>query len=216
VTATATSRRLGAGSGSGVVGATLVGAAAIVLLSGVASSPDSRVVKSSTRAPHASNAFSWLRPRAAPAGWVGTSIESGGAVLFHPPGWKQTPGDKGTVSFSLRDGSGLYRGYLNVTPRQGAERLAAWADFRTKRNRAEGDRRVREQMAAEGLHFAGARGSCVIDDYLSRVGDNPYTELACIASGRRYTNVLVGAALSRDWARLGPLIEQAAAALIER
>ena len=193
----------------------MLGAAFSVLLSVVSSSPGLRV-KSGTRAPRASNAFSWLRPHAAPVGWIGTSIESGGAVLFHPPGWKQTPGDKGTLSFSLRDGRGLYRGYLNVTPRQGAERLAGWADFRTTRNRAEGDRRVREQAAAEGLHFVAAGGSCVIDDYLSRVGSNPYTELACIASGRRYTNVFVGAALSRDWVRLGPVIERAASALIER
>jgi hypothetical protein len=199
-----------------VAAASLVGAAVILLLSGVPSSSGSRVIKSRARAASPSNAFSWLRPRAAPAGWVGTSIASGGAVLFHPPGWKQTQGDKGSVSFSLRDGTGLYRGYLNVTPRQGAERLAGWADFRTKRNRAEGDRRVREQVAAEGLHFAAASGSCVIDDYLTRVGSNPYTELACIASGRRYTNVFIGAALSRDWPRLGAVIERAASALIER
>jgi hypothetical protein len=199
-----------------VAAASLVGAAVILLLSSAPSPSRSRVAKASTPAPRPMNAFSWLRPRAAPAGWVGKSIESGGAVLFHPPGWKHTAGDKGTVSFSLRNGRGLYRGYLNLTPRQGAERLAGWADFRTMRNRAEGDRRVREQAAAESLHFAGASGSCVIDDYLSRVGSNPYTELACIASGRRYTNVFVGAALSRDWARLGPLIERAASALIER
>jgi hypothetical protein len=214
VTATATSdarRLIGA-----VTAASLVGAAAILFISGAPSSSGSRAIKAGTRDTRTADAFSWLRPRAAPAGWVGTPIESGGAVLFHPPGWKRTHGDKGTVSFSLRDGTGLYRSYLNVTPRQGAERLAGWADFRTKRNRAEGDRRVREQTAAEGLHFAAASGSCVIDDYLSRVGSNPYTELACIASGRRYTNVFVGAALSRDWARLGPLIERAASALIER
>jgi hypothetical protein len=198
-----------------VTAASLVGAAVVVLLAGARSSPGSRVVNARARARPAS-AFSWLRPRAAPAGWVGTSIESGGAVLFHPPGWSQTRGDKGTVSFSLRSRRGLYRGYLNVTPRQGAERLADWADFRTRRNRAEGDRRVRERAAAEGLQFAAASGSCVIDDYLSRVGSNPYTELACITSGRRYTDVFVGAALSRDWARLGPLIERAASALVER
>jgi hypothetical protein len=199
-----------------VVAVSLVGAAVILLLSWAPSYSGSRVVKAGTRAPRPSNAFSWLRPRPAPAGWAGTSIASGGAVLFHPPDWKEIPGDKGTVSFSLRDGRGLYRGYLNVTPRQGAERLAGWADFRTNRNRAEGDRKVREQAAAEGLSFAAASGSCVIDDYRSRVGSNLYTELACIASGRRYTNVFIGAALSRDWARLGPLIERAASALIER
>jgi hypothetical protein len=212
VTATSDARRLiGA-----VAAASLVGAAVILLLSSAPSSSGSRVAKAGTRAPRPLNAFSWLRPRAAPLGWLGASIASGGAVLFHPPDWKQIPGDKGTVSFALRDGRGLYRGNLNVTPRQGGERLAGWADFRTNRNRAEGDRRVREHVAAEGLHFAAADGSCVIDDYLSRVGSNPYTELACIASGRRYTNVFIGAALSRDWAALGPLIERAAAALIVR
>jgi hypothetical protein len=199
-----------------VTAVSLVGAAVVVFLAGARSSSGSRVVNAGARAPRPASAFSWLRPRAAPGGWVGTSIKSGGAVLFHPPGWRQTRGDKGTVSFSLRDRRGLYRGYLNVTPRQGAERLAGWADFRTRRNRAEGDRRVRERAAAEGLRFAAASGSCVIDDYLSRVGSNPYTELACITSGRRYTNVFVGAALSRDWARLGPLIERAASALVER
>jgi hypothetical protein len=212
VTATSDARRL---TGA-IAAASLVGAAVILLLSSAPSSSGSRIAKAGTRVPRPSNAFSWLRPRAAPVGWIGTSIASGGAILFHPPGWKQIPGDKGTVSFALRDGRGLYRGYLNVTPRQGAERLAGWADFRTNRNRAEGDRRVREQVGAEGLHFAAAGGSCVIDDYLSRADSNPYTEVACIASGRRYTNVFIGAALSRDWGRLGPLIERAASALIER
>ncbi|HEV2922533.1 MAG TPA: hypothetical protein VGW98_00730 [Solirubrobacteraceae bacterium] len=212
MTATSDARRL-----MGVVaGVSLVGAAAILLLSWAPSSSDSRVVKAGTQASRPANAFSWLRPRAAPAGWAGTSIASGAAVLFHPPGWRAIPGDKGTVSFSLRDGRGLYRGYLNVTPRQGAERLAGWAGFRINRNRAEGDRQVREQAAAEGLHFAAASGSCVIDAYLSRVASNPYTELACIASGRKYTNVFIGAALSRDWQELGPMIERAASALIER
>jgi hypothetical protein len=193
----------------------VIGAAAILLLSAISSSRGSRVTKTGTRAPLRTNDFSWLAPRPAPAGWVGKSIESGGAVLFHPPGWTQIHGDRGTVSFSLRDGKGLYRGYLNVTPRQGAERLARWAAFRTNRNRAEGDRLVRERAAAEGLRFANASGSCVIDEYLSRVGSNPYTELASITSGRRYTNVFIGAALTRDWPRLAPLIQRAASSLVE-
>jgi len=70
--------------------------------------------------------------------------------------------------------------------------------------------------AAEGLQFAGARGSCVIDDYLSRVGANPYRELACIVAGPRHTDVFVGATLRADWNRLGPVVERAASALIER
>jgi hypothetical protein len=215
--ATATSKPHSRSFGIVLVGAVVLGAV-LLLLSGASSSRGSRALKAGTRAPSPRplNDFSWLRPSAAPARWVGAPIESGGAILFHPPGWKPIHGDKGTVSFSLRDARGRYRGYLNVTPRQGAERLAGWAAFRTNRNRAEGDRRVRQQAAAEGLRFAGASGSCVIDSYLSRVGSNPYTELACIASGRRYTNVFIGAALSRDWPRLGPVIERAASALVER
>ena len=57
--------------------------------------------------------------------------------------------------------------------------------------------------------------SCVIDDYLSRVGSNPYREIACIAAGSRATNVFVGAALIPDWQRLGPVIERAASSLLE-
>jgi hypothetical protein len=202
----------------GIAAASLAGAAAWVFLSGASSSSGSRVARAGTRGPAARPAreFSWLRPRPAPDGWRSATIASSGATLFHPPAWRAITGDRGTVSFSLRDRRGSYRGYLNVTPRQGAERPTGWADFRTGRNRAEGDRLVRERAAGEGLRFADATGSCVVDDYLSRVGSNPYTELACIVEGRRYTNVFVGAALSRDWPRLGPVIERAASALLER
>jgi hypothetical protein len=161
-------------------------------------------------------ALSRLRPAPLPAGWTAATIASGGATLFHPAGWKPIPGDPGTVTAALRDDRGRYRGYLNLTPRQGAEQLAGWAAFRTRRNREEGDRNTHTLAAAEGLRFSAARGSCVIDDYLSRVGSHPYRELACIVAGSRYTNVFVGAALVPDWPTLGPVIERAAAALIER
>jgi hypothetical protein len=210
--ATCEARRLTAA----IAAASLVGAAVILFLSGASSSSGSRVAKTGMRDPPSNGEFSWLRPGPAPEGWGSATIESGGATLFHPPAWRVITGDKGTVSFSLRDRHGLYRGYLNVTPREGTERPTGWADFRTGRNRAEGDRLVRERAAGEGLRFADATGSCVVDDYLSRVGSNPYTELACIVEGRLYTNVFVGAALSRDWPRLGPVIERAASSLLER
>jgi hypothetical protein len=35
----------------------------------------------------------------------------------------------------------------------------------------------------------------------------------CIVAGRRATTVVVGAALPRDWARLGPLIERSISSL---
>ena len=161
-------------------------------------------------------AFAWLRPASAPAGWVGATIASGGATLFYPSSWTPIPGDRGTVTASLRDGAGRYRGYLNLTPQQGAEQLAGWAAFRTRRNSADGDQRTRTVAAGEGLRFSGAHGSCVIDEYLSRVDSNPYREVACIVAGARFTNVFVGAALVSDWPSLGPVIERAASAVIAR
>jgi hypothetical protein len=119
------------------------------------------------------------------------------------------------VTRSLRDASGFYIGYLNLTPRQGAEQLHGWASIRTAHNREEGDRQVREVAAAEGLRFRNARGSCVIDDYLSKVGGNPYREIACLVGGHRHTDVFIGAALTRDWSTLSGTLERAASALLQ-
>jgi hypothetical protein len=151
-----------------------------------------------------------------PAAWNRATISSGAATLAYPATWKAIPGDAGTVSFALRDTRGLYRGYLNLTPREGAERLTGWAAFRTTRNAGDGDRRVRVVSSSEHVAFTNAQGSCVVDDYLSRVGAHPYRELACIVAGRHSTSVFVGAALVSEWARLGPAIRRSAATLIER
>jgi hypothetical protein len=113
----------------------------------------------------------------------------------------------------LRDARGFYVGYLNATPRQGAEQLHGWASFRTEHNREEGDKQVREVAAAEGLRFRNASGSCVIDDYLTKVGGNPYREIACLVSGHRHTDVFIGAGLKRDWSTVSGSLERAASAL---
>jgi hypothetical protein len=160
-------------------------------------------------------AFSWLRPGPAPAGWQHVTTDTSEGTLFYPPGWKQIPGDKGTVTRSLRDANGFDIGYLNLTPRQGAERLHGWAAFRTGHNREEGDKQVRQAAAAERLRFRNARGSCVIDDYLSKIGANPYREIACLVTGRRHTDVFIGAALKRDWPTLSRSLERAASALLQ-
>jgi hypothetical protein len=191
----------------GVGAGLLLGGVVLAVLSSASGSPGS----------HAASGFSWARPAdRRPAGWGSATTASGSATLFHPAAWKPITGDSGTVSVAQRDRHGLYRAYLNVTPRQGTERLGGWAGFRIARNRQEGDRGVSEVAAAENLRFTGARGSCVIDDYLSRVGANPYRELACIVAGHRYTDVFVGAALRPDWNTLGSVIERAASSLIER
>jgi hypothetical protein len=196
----------------------LLGTGVASLSSIALSSPGSRVTDHGTRTAEAqvARAFSWLRAVPAPKTWTSATIASGGATLSYPSNWRPIPGDVGTVTAALRDSRGLYRGYLNVTPRQGAEQLAGWATFRAERNTQEGDRRTRVVAAAENLRLGSARGSCVVDDYLSRVGSHPYREVACIFTGRRYTNVFVGATLVRDWPTLGRVVERAASAFTER
>jgi len=196
----------------------LLGTGVASLSSIALSSPGSRVTDRGTRTAEAQSvgAFSWLRAVRSPKTWTSATIASGGATLSYPSNWKPIPGDPGTVTAALRDSRGLYRGYLNVTPRQGAEQLAGWATFRATRNTQEGDRRTRIVAAAENLRLDRALGSCVVDDYLSRVGSHPYREVACIFTGSRYTNVFVGATLVRDWPTLGRVVERAASAFTER
>ena len=51
----------------------------------------------------------------------------------------------------------------------------------------------------------------MVDDYRTDVAS--YRELACIVDGKRATTVAVGAAPPAAWARQGPLIERAIAAI---
>lgn len=102
--------------------------------------------------------------------------------------------------------------YLNVTPKQGDERLRTWPAFRLDHARDEDDA-VHADGRALGLHFVGgAAGSCVMDDYLTRVKVNHYREIACFVQGRRAASVLVAAALESDWKQAAPLLERAVSA----
>ena len=65
---------------------------------------------------------------------------------------------------------------------------------------------MRELAAREGISFAGARGSCVIDDYGSRAGEHPYREIACIVRGRRAESVLIATALRPEWPSVEPVL----------
>jgi hypothetical protein len=126
-----------------------------------------------------------------------------------PPGWRSTDGDPGTRTAISRGPSGRIAGYLNATPRQGAETAANWSAFRVAHNRDEGDRDVRLQAAATGLRFRGASGSCVLDSYRTESGAR-YREMACIVSGRS-TTVIVAAAPPQRWPAEAPTIERAIA-----
>ena len=153
-------------------------------------------------------AFGWLRPSPPPGGWQQSRLPDGAASLAYPAGWRAIRSDPGTVTAALRAGDGEIRGYLNATPQQGQETLAAWSTFRVEHNRDEGDVNVEPVASATSLRFRHAHGSCVIDTYTSSSG-HPYREIACIVAGRSATTVIVGAAPPEQWQGQGPAIEHA-------
>lgn len=161
--------------------------------------------------PAPARAFAWLRPAQPPAGWHVARLPSGAAALAYPPGWGPIPTDPGTVSAAFLGPHGRIRGYLNATPRSGAETLANWSRFRPAHNREEGDRRVVTEAAAAHLRFGAATGSCVVDRYATVSAR--YREIACIVRGARATTVVVAAARPEDWALLAPTLRRSVASL---
>ena len=154
--------------------------------------------------------FSWLRPSAAPAGWQVARIATG-ATLYYPPGWRPAPGDPGTATAVLLDPARHIGGYLNVTPRQGAEAPATWGEFRVAHNASEGDRDVKREATAAGLRFRDGRGACVRDSYTT-VSRARFVELACLVEGARAASVIVAAASPGAWSRLVPQLRRAISA----
>lgn len=177
----------------------------------VASSPVSGHAGSARTVAAAGAGFAWLVPAPAPPGWSVARLASG-ATLAYPPGWHAIHGDRGTASAALFDTAGHYLGYLNLTPRQGAESPTGWASFRVRHNRAEGDTHVAIAEARAGLRFGTARGSCVRDTYTTSAR-NRYVEIACLVLGRRASSVVVGAAPAGQWSSERSVIERAIAAL---
>jgi hypothetical protein len=156
-----------------------------------------------------SDAFSGLRPQAAPADWKLSQIPSG-AVLAYPPSWKIQHGDPGTATAALLGSDGRFLGYLNITPRQSDETLSNWGSFRLDHNRDEGDRAVERLAAATGLRFLTGHGSCVKDSYTTQTGSR-FVEIACLVAGARAESVIVGAAPPSGWAAESSTIERAIA-----
>jgi hypothetical protein len=112
---------------------------------------------------------------------------------------------------SEKDSSGRILVYLNATPKQNNERLTTWPAFRLRHNRDESDS-VRKDAHAFGLPFIGGKGSCVIDDYYSRVKVHHYREIACFVQGESTASVVVAAALQSDWTRAAAMLERAVSA----
>ncbi|HWX51697.1 MAG TPA: hypothetical protein VNY34_00300 [Solirubrobacteraceae bacterium] len=154
----------------------------------------------------ASDPFAWLRPASPPEGW-NVARTPDGAALAYPPGWTAIKTDPGTASVALRGGGGRIDGYLNVTPKQGAETLANWSRFRPQKNRTEGARNVRLLAATSNARFRSARGSCVIDAYTTSL--TRYREIACLVAGPRSSEVVVAAAPTRLWQEQSAALERA-------
>ncbi len=186
--------------------AALTAAAAIVITAAVSVLPG--------RSP--GQAFHPLAPAAAPAGWRHVTLPNGTAVLSFPPSLRQIAGDRDAVSAARLDPGGRFQLYLNATPRQGTEHLARWAAFRLSRLRSDDAASAHEDAAAEGVKFRGGTGSCIIDDYITRIGRHHYREIACLVQGRASASVIIAASPATIWAQARPLLLQAVAAYLVR
>jgi hypothetical protein len=155
--------------------------------------------------PRGQAAFGWLSPAAVPSGWrVGVTRTR--VRLAFPASWRTIQTDRGTVS-AAPAGGGAFAGYLNATPRSGAETVSDWGRFRTAHLAQEGARRIRLEADAGGLRFRAARGSCVIDSYFTTRAH--FREIACIVAGAHATTVVVAAAPVDRWALMAPVLERA-------
>ena len=159
----------------------------------------------------ASGPFAWLKPASPPSGWNVTRT-MGGAVLAYPPGWTSIKTDPRTASVALLGNGEQIDGYLNATPRQGAETLADWSRFRPQHNQEEGDRNLRVIAATTAGRFRSGRGACVIDTYTTSKAS--YEEIACLVSGHGSSSVVVAAAPTAMWARQAATLERAVSSFV--
>jgi hypothetical protein len=161
----------------------------------------------------ASGPFAWLVPSAAPAGWKQLALPAGEAVLSMPPSLHRVRSDPGSVSAAQVASNGKYLAYLNATPQEGNETVSGWPHFRVNHLREESASSVHTLAASTSLPFLGARGSCVIDVYVTRVKHHSFHEIACLVKGASKTgSVIVAAAPTSHWAQVATVLQQTVAA----
>ena len=173
--------------------------------------PQSASAASHSESRPESDSFTWLSPAAAPATWHRVTTQSGQAVLSYPPPFMPIAGDRGSASAAVKSRTGKILAYVNVTPREGDEQLKGFARFRVHLIGEDDDRDVHLDSSAGNLAFRGGTGSCVIDDYLTRVSDNHYKEIACFVVGQQASSVVVVAAANADWNHFLPLLRKCVA-----
>lgn len=184
-----------------------------VALGGLASAA---TVKPSGRQTANLAAFSWFKPAPPPSEWRQLALPSGAAVLSYPPSLRPLKGDTGSVSAASIGRDGNFLVYVNATPQQGDERLAGWAESRLEHLRGDDASSVREESEAEGLAFRSGRGSCVIDDYVTKIGHHPFHEIACLVEGAKGGSVVVAAAPSPAGNSVNATLERAVSSYLVR
>lgn len=156
--------------------------------------------------------FAWLRQTSLPHGWTQLDGASSVAPLPLPPGFHAVAGDRGTLTAVLFGRGGADLGYLNVTPRQGAERLLGWPKFRLEHLREDDASSAREERAAQLVGTGTALRSCVVDDYMTRVGSHGFHEVACLVMQHSAGSVIVAATPTGDPAHVWAVLQRAVAA----
>ena len=151
------------------------------------------------------------RSRRQPAG-IRRACPGGGAVLAYPPAMRPVSGDRGTVSAAQVSSSGKYLMYLNATPKQGAETLRDWPEFRLEHLTDDDASTARQLAASHGVRFLGGTGTCVIDAYVTKIKAHHFTELACFVQGRTSSSVIIAAAPTASWATASGVLMRAVAA----
>ena len=159
----------------------------------------------------ATGPFAWLKPTAVPVAWNIVHTSASAALAF-PPGWTPIKADPGAASVALFGNGERIVGYLNATPRQGAETLADWSRFRPRHNRDEGDRSLRVIAATASGRFRSGAGACVIDSYTTSQAS--YREIACLVSGPGSSAVVVAAAPTELWTQEAPTLERAVSSFV--
>jgi hypothetical protein len=129
-----------------------------------------------------------------------------------PPGFRSVAGDRDTLTAALFGPGGTYLGYLNATPRQGGERLQGWPEFRLEHLRDDDARSAHEDTAAQHVRAGNALRSCVVDDYVTRVDDHHFHEIACLVVQGSAGSVIVAATPSGDPAHVWAVLQRAVAA----
>ena len=156
-------------------------------------------------------AFAWLAQTSLPQGWTRLDGAFPLGPLRVPPGFRAVGGDRGTRTAALFGPGGTYLGYLNATPLEGGERPRDWAAFRLKHLREDDARAARLDAATQLVRTRAGLRSCVIDDYVTKVGSHLFHEVACLVLYHSAGSVIVAATPLGDPGHVFSNLERAVA-----